>query len=120
METTGTIALGIVWGIVFLAMIIVFGKGQIAGMLNMVDRRQMIGDEHTYQRLNAMMEAGEVSLSSYEFMKDKDYRISVEYNATGGASVTNRFSGKNVNKIIEEAYQWSEEEGYINIIKEAK
>lgn len=90
-----------------------FFQGRIMRHFNLVDRRQFVGSEQTYQRLNTLMDKGDVSLYSHEFMSDVRITLSVTYAFQSGESVSNRFSTKSLDEAVNQAYAWSVEKGLI-------
>lgn len=90
-----------------------FFQGRIMRHFYMVDGRKLISSTETYQKLNALMEAGEVSLYSHSFMDEVRVTLSVEYTLNKEETARNRFSTKTMNEAIDQAYAWSVERGYI-------
>ena len=114
MNIAPAITIGIFWVFIILAWTLMFTKGAIISYFHLVDKRSMVSGEETYQKLNQLMVAGEVSLYSHKFMGEYSVTLSVDYQGESKEeSVSNRFRGKDINTAIAEAYDWSVQRGYI-------
>lgn len=82
-------------------------QGHIMRHFNLVDRRQFLSGEETYQKLNRIMDAGEVSLYAHDLMGEPRVSLSLEFKDKNGVSIANRFHTKSLDEAVNQAYDWS-------------
>lgn len=105
--------ISIVWLFVFLGMMGLFNLGRIKETFNLVDKRRFISDASVWEKFNTLSTVGTVELSDYSW-SDKHYRLTVTYKpAKGAANARASFDGTNINELVEEAYKWSQDQGFI-------
>jgi hypothetical protein len=90
-----------------------FFQGKIMRHFNMVDSRILLGGGETYKRLNTLMAKGDVGLYSYSFMNDPNIVLSVEYANSTSETARGKFSAKNLDEAVNQAYEWSIARGFI-------
>jgi hypothetical protein len=90
-----------------------FTRGMWMNAFNLVNKNSLVASEVEYQKLNKMMVAGDVSLYAHHFMGEDSFTISVEYTDKDKSSTSARINGKDLNFVINEAYTWSTQRGFI-------
>lgn len=100
----------VVWVVVMTGLMF---QGRIMRYFHLTDARQYVSGQENYHKLNALMSAGDVSLYSHEFEGDYSATLSISYSVSKTESASNRFSTKNLDEAVEQAYAWSVERGFI-------
>lgn len=108
---------------VFFALFIVFMLVTLFGStfvryFHFIDKRGLLTAE-SWEKVNVLMANGDFSMYSSEgFEPGKRYnRISVGYERKSGeskTSVSNSFKDDDINKMVNDAFDWATNEGYIN------
>lgn len=90
-------------------------RGTWMSFLHLVDKRAIIQNETTKDKLNQMFMAGDVSMYASHYGGETNYRISLSYKVQGteDETVSNYFRGAVLDEVIEEAYTWSLERGFV-------
>jgi hypothetical protein len=110
MTNTITILLAAIW---IAVMVVIFNLGRIAKVFNLTDRRPLISCSEAYTKFNTLVEQANVSLYTFEaYDESTSINLSVEFKRDGG-TIKGAFSGKDMGSVINQAYDWSVEEGFI-------
>lgn len=114
-NTAAPIALGIIYGLIFLVFMVWMTKGIWMSLGHLTDKRALLQSDTAKDKLNQLLLNGDISIYSSMWSGEaRNYRISVTYKGEGkDESISNSFRGEVFDKVIEEAYQWSVDRGYI-------
>lgn len=109
------IILGIIYGLIFLLFMLWMTKGVWMSFGHLVDKRSLVQSDSAKDKLNQLLMAGDISIYSSMWSGEaRNYRISVTYKGEGkDESISNQFRGEVLDNVIEEAYQWSLDRGYV-------
>lgn len=107
------IFVGISTGLLFLSIMMVATNWRgIQTFFNMVPRREIMTQE-SWEKLSILMREAESGLSVYRsYDGTMSYGTSVTFK-DGEADISNRWRDADVNKAINQAWDWSIEKGYI-------
>lgn len=110
----------LVYGIFVGAVATVFAlwvsKSLILNQMNLVNRKDFISDEATYQKLGRLMDSGEVSIYAHNWTREKTYSLSFTLHTDENGveeKVENRIRNTNLDSVINETYDWASRRGYI-------
>ena len=103
--------------VVFIVLIIFMMSTLFAGTFvryfHLIDKRGLVTGE-SWEKVNVLAAGGDFSLRASEGMEGKRWNyISVGYEKSKGESVSKTFMGEDINKMINEAYEWAAKEGYL-------
>jgi hypothetical protein len=117
MQILTPIFTGIAVGLTFLVLMqVVMNWRGVQTYFNMVPRREVMTDT-TWGRLTFLMKEAGSGISAWKSYDGvMTYSLSVTYK-DGDADISNRFSEPDVNLVVNKAWDWSVQRGYI---KEAK
>lgn len=107
---------GIFIGVIATAFALWVGKSLILTRMNLVNRKDFISDEATYQKLGRLMESGEVSLYVHNWSGENNYSLSFSFRKDEGGveeKVENRIRNTSLDAVINETYSWATQRGYI-------
>lgn len=105
--------LSLIWAVTLLLWAGYFTRGMWMNAFNLVNKKSLVESTEVYQKLNKMMVHGDVSLYAHHFMGEDSYTLSVEYKQGDNESANARLRNTDINKAIEEAYDWSTSRGFI-------
>lgn len=107
---TASIVILILW-LVFFG--VVFGQDKIMRYFNLVDKRMFVDDKETYQKLNKIMSAGDISLYRHEISSKPYITLSVKYDLSKSESNEIRVSGDSLSGVIKTSYEAAVAKGFI-------
>lgn len=111
---TFSIIFGTMAVVMFLVMLTTMFGGNFVRFFHLIDKRGLLTEE-SWQKVNAMMAAGDFSLRAsdgYDGVKRYNY-ISIGYTRDKNESVSKTFMGDDINKMVNEAFDWAQKEGYL-------
>lgn len=109
MSYTPFIVIGIWLGV----MTLMFGQGKFIKYFNLVDKRSLVGSDATYQKLNSLMLAGDVSLFRHEFMDEQKVSLRATYKVNKAETSEISISGNSLDGVVAVAYEAALAKGFI-------
>lgn len=91
--------------------IFTFGSWRISRFFNLVEKRSVMGEEQ-YNKMSIMFMNGDVRLSSNWYDNRVVFYIYADYK-DGSATVSNVFKSDNVSTVVDQAFEWSDNHGFI-------
>lgn len=99
--------------VMFLTMVVFTAGGSFIRYFNLVDKRGLMSDE-SYQKVAKLSAFGDFSLHSSVWFNEKRYnRISLSYEKSKNETVSKSFMGEDLNQMVNEAFDWASNEGYL-------
>jgi len=87
--------------------------GTFIRYFHLIDKRGLVTAE-SWEKVNAMAASGDFSLRASDGYEGKRYNyLSVGYEKSKGESVSKTFMGEDINKMVNEAFDWAQKEGYL-------
>lgn len=93
--------------------ILLFGQGRIMRYFNLADKRSLVGSEASYQKLNSLLSAGDVTIYRSEFMSEPRVKIRATYTVNKTESTDINVEGKDFDGVVEASYQAAVAKGFI-------
>ena len=106
-----------VW-VAFMLVLALFNpiKNSIVTSRNLVDRRIYLSGDEQYQKLNRMLDKSEsIYLSTIDLFKNREFYINISYKKDkSGVETTLTTTGKSMDDVINQAFDWSVAQGFID------
>ena len=69
--------------------------------------------DESWEKVNALMVSGDFSMYASDWGDQRHNRISIGYTKSKDETVSKSFSGVEINKMVDEAFDWATKEGYL-------